>query len=80
MSTPSPEEMAARIKRRVGMMTPEDLLLWADAAASGMQRQLDDFRRNPDEAHLAEIKLAALSMDAVVDELGVRLRRAQGRS
>ena len=76
----TPEEMAARIKRRVSMMTPEDLLSWADTATSGMQRQLDDFRRDPVEDHLAEIKLAALSMDAVADELAERLRRARQRS
>ena len=56
-------------------MSTDDLMSWADTATYGMQRQLDDFRRKPDEAHLAEIKLAALSMDAVADELSLRLRQ-----
>jgi hypothetical protein len=76
----SPDEMAARIARRVAKMTTDDLMLWADNAASGMQRQLDDFRRHPAEDHLAEIKLAALSMDAVVDELGIRLAQSKKSS
>lgn len=65
----SPEEMLARIQKRVRMMPPDDLLSWADTAASGMQRHLDDFRRTGDTAHLAEIRLAAVSMDAVVERL-----------
>lgn len=72
--------MAARIKTRVEKMSTDDLMSWADTALYGMQRQLDDFRRDPDEAHLAEIKLAALSMDAVADELGVRLNQGKQRS
>lgn len=76
----SPEEMLARLKRRVEKMDSTDLMSWLDMAASGVQRQLDDFRRKPAEDHLAEIKLAALSMDAVADELGVRLRQLQQRS
>jgi hypothetical protein len=76
----SPEEMAARISKRVARMTTDDLMSWADTATYGMQRQLDDFRRNPDEQHLAEIKLAALSMDAVADELGVRLAQSKRTS
>lgn len=69
----SPEEMLARIRRRVAKMPAEDLMLWAENAASGMMRHLDDFRRAPDVAHLAEIRLAAVSMDAVVEELAKRL-------
>lgn len=69
--------MAARIKTRVEKMTTDDLMSWAETAVYGIQRQLDDFRRDPDEAHLAEIKLAALSMDAVADELGVRLNQGK---
>lgn len=76
----TPDQMAARVKNRVEKMDTTDLMSWLDMAASGVQRQLDDFRKNPDEAHLAEIKLAALSMDAVADELGVRLRQMQQRS
>lgn len=72
--------MAARIKNRVAKMTTDDLMSWADTATYGMQRQLDDFRRSPAEDHLAEIKLAALSMDAVADELGVRLRQGKQSS
>lgn len=64
-----------KIQRRVAKTNTDDLLMWADNAASGIQRQLDDFRRSPDEAHLAEIKLAAVSMDCVADELGIRLRQ-----
>ena len=79
MST-TPEEMARRINRRVAMMSTDDLMSWADTATYGMQRQFDDFRKNPDEAHLAEIKLAALSIDAVADELGVRLAQASKSS
>jgi len=66
-----------KIRRRVAGLDTENLLMWADNAASGIQRQLDDYRRKPDEAHLAEIKLAAVSMDFVVDELAERLRKEQ---
>lgn len=62
-----------KIRRRVARLSTDDLMLWADNAASGMQRYLDDFRRSPDEAYLAEIKLAAISMDFVVDEMSARL-------
>lgn len=72
--------MAARIKRRVEGSDSASLLQWLDMAASGVQRHLDDFRREPDEAHLAEIKLAALTMDAVADELGVRVRQMNQQS
>lgn len=58
-------------------MDTDDLMTWADVAAMGMQRQLDDFRRTPDEQHLAEIRLAAVSMDAVCEELGIRLAQAK---
>lgn len=58
-------------------MTTDDLMSWADSATYGMQRQFDDFRKSPDDAHLAEIKLAALSIDAVADELGVRLAQSR---
>lgn len=76
----TPEELAARIKRRVEKMTTDDLMSWADTATYGIQRQFDDFRKAPDEAHLAEIKLAALSIDAVADELGIRLAQAKNTS
>jgi hypothetical protein len=66
-----------KIRSRVARMTTDDLMLWADNAATGMQRYLDDFRRHPDEAFLGEVKLAALSMDVVVDELSIRLRQQQ---
>jgi hypothetical protein len=66
-----------KIRRRVARITTDDLLMWADNAASGIQRQLDDFRREPDEAHLGEIKLAALSLDAVTDELALRMKQAR---
>lgn len=64
-----------KIKARIARMQSADLLLWAENAATGMQRYLDDFRRNPDEAYLGEIKLAAISMDFVVDEMAARLQR-----
>jgi len=76
----SPEEMAARVRRRVERTSSGDLIAWAELAVCGMQRQLDDFRRDPCEDHLAEIKLAALSMDAVADELAVRLKQSQDTS
>ena len=66
-----------KIRKRVARISTDDLFLWADNAAAGMMRQLDDFRRNPDESHLAEVKLASLTMDLVCDELGVRLKQAQ---
>lgn len=66
-----------KIRKRVAKIVTDDLLMWADNAASGIQRQLDDFRREPDEAHLGEIKLAALSLDAVADELALRLKQAR---
>lgn len=72
--------MAARLRKRVAGMTTDDLMSWADTATYGMQRQFDDFRKAPDEAHLAEIKLAALSIDALADELGVRLAQARKMS
>lgn len=73
----TPEELAARLAKRVARMTTDDLMSWADSATYGMQRQFDDFRKSPDDAHLAEIKLAALSIDAVADELGVRLAQSR---
>lgn len=66
-----------KIRRRVARMDTEDLLTWANSAAGGMQRQLDDFRRAPAEDHLGEIKIATLTMDFVIDELAVRLKQAQ---
>lgn len=74
---PTAAQIAARMTRRVARSTSDDLLFWADNAASGMQRQLDDFRRSPDEAHLAEISLAARTMLAVVDELALRMKQAR---
>jgi hypothetical protein len=73
----TPEQMAARMARRVQRMDSSALLEWADLAASGMQRQLDDFRKNPDESHLGEINVALLGMGAVVDELALRMRQAR---
>jgi hypothetical protein len=70
--------MLARMQRRVAMTTTDDLLSWADTATYGIQRQFDDFRKKPDEAHLAEIKLAAATLDAVADELAVRIKQAKG--
>lgn len=69
----------AKMEARVAGMNTDDLLIWADNAATGMQRYLDDFRRNLDEACLAEVKLAALSMDVVVDELALRLKQYQNQ-
>jgi hypothetical protein len=73
----TPEEMAARMARRVQRMDSSALLEWADLATSGMQRQLDDFRKSPDESHLGEINVALLGMGAVVDELALRMRQAR---
>lgn len=77
MAQLTPEELAARLKRRVEKMDTNDLRAWADAAVMGMQRQMDDFFRAPDEAHLAEIALACNTMHAVVEELSVRLEQAK---
>lgn len=66
-----------KIRRRVARMDTDDLRSWANSAAVGMQRQLDDFFRSPAEDHLGEIKIATLTMDFVVDELAVRLKQAQ---
>jgi hypothetical protein len=73
----TPEQMAARVKRRVQTMDTSTLLEWGSLAASGMQRQLDDFRRSPDDSHLAEVNVALISMGAVVDELALRLKQAR---
>jgi hypothetical protein len=72
----TPEETLARVAKRVMMMDSSALMEWADLAAAGMQRQLDDFRRSPDESHLGEIQVALIGMGAVVDELGIRLQQA----
>ena len=61
-----------KIKARVAKIPTDDLMMWADNAASGMQRHLDDYRRSPDEAYLGEISLAALTMG--------RRRRHAGRT
>lgn len=66
-----------KIRARVARMTTDDIFMWADNAAMGMQRYLDDFRRTLSEDCLAEIKLASLSMDVVVDELAIRLKQYQ---
>lgn len=65
----------AKLEARVQGQKTDDLLIWADTAASGMQRYLDDFRRTGDVACLAEVKLAALTMDAVVDEVAIRMEQ-----
>lgn len=77
MSQLSPEELARRLKTRVAKMDTDQLRMWADAAVMGMQRQMDDFFRAPDEAHLAEIILACNSMHAVCEELQIRLEQAK---
>lgn len=66
-----------KIKARVAKIPTDDLMMWADNAASGMQRHLDDYRRSPDEAYLGEISLAALTMGVVVDTLAERARAAR---
>lgn len=66
-----------KIAARVAKMATDEIILWADNAATGMQRYMDDFRRTLDEAALGEVKLAALSMDICVDELAIRLRQYQ---
>lgn len=66
-----------RIKRRITKLSTSELLDWADVAASGIMRHLDSFRRTPDEAHLGEISLAAVTMGYVVDELAEKLRKAR---
>lgn len=70
----NPEEVLNRARRRVRMMSSEDLRLWSDNAVSGMQRQFDDFWKSPDDAHLGEINVALISLGAVVDELAARTR------
>jgi hypothetical protein len=68
-----------RIRRRIASLSTPELLDWANLAVSGMMRHLDDFRRSPDEAHLAEVKLAAVTLDYVVDDLAERHRKARER-
>ncbi len=58
----------------------DDLMTWADLAASGMQRYLDDFRRTKDEAFVGEVTLAAVSMEIVVDVLSERLARERHKA
>lgn len=65
-----------KIRRRVARMDTDDLMIWANSAAAGMQQQLDDFRKHPAEDHLGEIKRATITMDFVVDELAIRLKQA----
>lgn len=66
-----------KIQRRIARLSTDDLMMWADNAASGMQRQMDDFRRTPVEDHLHETKLAAVTMQYVCDELLERQRKAK---
>lgn len=66
-----------KVKRRISKLSTSELMDWADVAASGIMRHLDDFRRTPDEAHLGEISLAAATMGYVVDELAAKLRKAR---
>jgi hypothetical protein len=77
MAAPTPEEILARLAKRVKRMSTDDLMLWAETATAGMMRQLDDFRHSPDQAHLAEIRLAAVSMDAVCEEISIRLEQSK---
>lgn len=73
----TPEQMAERLDRRVRKQSTEDLLMWAETAAMGMQRYVDDFRRTPDESYLGEISLAAATMGAVAQVLAERVRAAR---
>lgn len=77
MTALTPDVILARLRNRVAKMDTNDLMVWADVAAMGIQRQLDDFRKKPDERHLSEIHLATISMDAVCEELGIRMAQAK---
>lgn len=66
-----------RIRRRLASLDKAGMLVWADAAVSGMMRHLDDFRRTADEQHLGEISLAAAILGLMVDELAERERQAR---
>jgi hypothetical protein len=68
-----------KIKRRIASLTESELMDWANLAVSGMMRHLDDHRRSPDEAHLAEISLAAAAMGYVCDSLAERHKARQGK-
>lgn len=68
-----------RIKKRIASLNTSELLDWANLAVSGMMRHLDDFRRSPDEAHLGEVSLAAVTMGFVCDELAERTRARKAK-
>ena len=66
-----------RIKRRIASLSTPELMDWANLAVSGMMKHLDDFRRSPDETHLGEVSLAAVTLGYVVDDLAERTRNAR---
>lgn len=62
-------ETIARAQKRVKGMRDAALLDWADAAAPGVMRHLDYYRRTKDGAHLTEASIAVWQLQLVLDQL-----------
>jgi hypothetical protein len=76
----TPEERAARTKRRIAGLSDREEMEWLDAALSGMQHHLDEYRRSGELAHLGEMVIASTPIGAVLDDMVKRheARRQEG--
>lgn len=72
----TPDELAARTKRRIGNLNDRELRAWLDTALSGMQRHLDEYTRTDEVAHLGEMLIASTPIAAVLDDM---LKRHEAR-
>jgi hypothetical protein len=58
--------------RRVHKMRAQEMVLWADGAASGMMLALEDYMKNEESASLEELTECVITLQAVVKELTER--------
>jgi hypothetical protein len=76
----TPDELAARTKRRIANLSDREEMEWLDAALSGVQRHLDEYRKTGEVAHLGEMIIAETPIAAVLDDMVKRheARRQEG--
>lgn len=65
-------------KRRVRKISTSELLEWADVASSAMGRGFSDYRSQDRVESLEEIRLATVTMAALVEELKARHEAGSG--
>jgi hypothetical protein len=68
----SPDELNAKLTRRVQSRTRGQLTGWLTIALSGCLRHAEEFAEYDDEDSLGELNLALGTINAVVDELTAR--------